>query len=338
MATTTTIIHVHNSVTDVTSNVVLLFLQPVAAEDNYVYSAWNVLNPSPGSHQQVDLTTSFAGSIAALGSAVTDYTDPAGLTLGTPGLITDSNNQSPAIAGTSTRSITTDEVGLDNECLTPATDLSVIWYVNGNKVVETNNTAATTLNPGFVSTFQLKQSVWVMFGQRPQITTTYTVQTFNQAVQIPIPNGATDVYIEAYTENGIDTFKPVTADQFSALTQQSARDFLGYRRAALAEMENAQLRGTGSAQIVTKDISEVSVLPLHGDPFLNGHGIGHIDFDGPTVTQLRCGIFPINGPVPTVGQEYRITGTYDLTHLPFNYQLKCTQAGRPASYFAPTTT
>ncbi|MGV1009985.1 MAG: hypothetical protein ACOYBY_15470 [Dermatophilaceae bacterium] len=222
MATTTTVIHVHNSVTQPTSNVVLLFLQPVSAQDNYVYSAWNVLNPSSGSHQQVDLTTSFSASVAAIGSAVSDYTDPVGLTLGTPALVSNPNNQSPAIAGLSSRSITSDEVGLDNECITPDTDLSSIWYVNGNEVVQTNNTATTSLNPGFVSTFQLKQSVWVMFGQRPTTTTTYTVQTFNQAVQIPIPNGATDVYIEAYTDaNGIDTFKSVSSADFYASVQRS---------------------------------------------------------------------------------------------------------------------
>jgi len=222
MATTTTVIHVHNGVTQPTSNVVLLFLQPVSAQDNYVYSAWNVLNPSSGSHQQVDLTTSFSASVAAIGSAVSDYTDPVGLTLGTPALVANPNNQSPAIAGLSSQSITSDEVGLDNECTTPDTDLSIIWYVNGNEVVQTNNTTTTSLNPGFTGTFQLIQSVWVMFGQRPTTTTTYTVQTFSQSVQIPIPNGATDVYIEAYTDSkGIDTFKSVSSVDFYASVQRS---------------------------------------------------------------------------------------------------------------------
>jgi hypothetical protein len=338
MATTTTTIHVHNSVSDVTSNVVLMFLQPVSPEDNYVYSAWNVLNPSPGSHQQVDLTTSFSGSIAALGGSVSDYTDPVGLTLGTAALITNPNNQSPAIAGTSKQAITADEVGVDNETQTPPTDLSVIWYVNGNKVVETNNTPDTSLNPGFVSTFELKQSVWVMFGQRPQITTTYTIQTFNQAVEIPIPNGATDVYIEAYTTStGIDTFRPATAAEFNTLVQHSTEDFLTYLRSGLAEQENAQLRGLSSAQVVTRDIHDVNVLPLHGDAFLGGYGIGHIDFDGTTIVELRCGIFPQTKPLPTPGQRYTITGNYDAPILPFNYILNCTHAGRPVSRFAPPT-
>ena len=220
--TTTTQIHVYNRVTKDTSNVVMLFLQPVEPKEDYVYSAWNVLNPSRGAHQQCELTTSFSAGIASFDSPVVDYTDPVGLTLGTPALVTNKNGQSPAISGTSAKSITGSEVGLDNEATTPPTDLSVTWYVNGNKVVQTNNTRETSLNPGFISTFQLKQAVWVMFGQRPQITTTFTAQTFGQAVQIPIPNGASDVYIEAYTgADGIDTFKAVTPPVFAELTRQN---------------------------------------------------------------------------------------------------------------------
>lgn len=231
MATTTTAIHVHNTVTTITSNVVLLFLQPVEPDNNYVYSAWNVLNPSPGSHQQVHLTTSFSASIASFGSPVGDYTDPVGLTLGKSAAVINANNQSPSINGPDPDKITPDEVGLTNRTTPPTVNLSVIWYVNGNKVVQTNNTEATTLNPSFTSTFQLKQAVWVMFGQRPTVTQTYVAQTFNQAVEIPIPNGAPDVYIEAYTdEKGADTFRSVSKAAFEALARQSAENLLAYRR------------------------------------------------------------------------------------------------------------
>lgn len=332
MATTTTTIHVHNSVAQVTSNVVLMFLQPVTPQNNYVYSAWNVLNPSIGSWQQVQLTTSFSGSIAAFGSAVSDYTDPVGLTLGSAALITNPNDQSPAIGGLSAMAITADEVGMDNECSSPPADLSVAWYVNGNKVVETNNTLTTTLNPGFVSTFQLKQSIWVLFGQRPQTTTTYTVQTFNQAVEIEIPNGATDVYIEAYTDNGRDTFRSIPAAEFDALVRKSSRDFTAYQRSGLDRVENSQLRGAPSPVGATKQIKDVSVLPLYGDPMLGGSGIGTIEFDGTTVTELRCGVFAANGPMPQVGQEYRITATYKDTSLPFSMTCICRKAGQVSSF------
>jgi hypothetical protein len=335
---TTTRIHVHNSCADVTSNVVLMYLQPVDPQDNYLYSAWNVLNPSPGSQQQVELNTSFSASIAAVGSSVQDYSDPVALTLGAPALITDQNNQSPAIVGISTRPITGDEVGLDNECISPPTPLSAIWYVNGRKVVETNNTPATALNAGFVTTFQLQQSVWVMFGQRPQTTTTYTIQTFGEAVEIPIPNGAADVYIEAFTNpHGIDTFQPLTANNFNALVQRSVRDFVSYRRSSLLR-EGSRLRaGTNSPQATTKDISDVSVQPLSGEPVLNGHGVGYVVFDGTKVAEVHSGLFPPSADLPVEGREYKVTGTYDANHLPFSYAVKCTKADRPVSAFELTT-
>jgi hypothetical protein len=220
MSTTTTTIHVYNACTDKTSNEVLMFLQPVSPNDNYMYSAWNVLNPSPNSHQSCELTTTFSASIAALGSSVDDYTDPFGLTLGSLAVVDNPDNQSPAFDSKATSSlpVTADEVGVDNECVSPDTNLSVIWYVNGNQVVQTNNTATTSLNPGYASTFQLYQAVWVMFGQKPTTTLTFTAQTFGAAVKIPIPNGATDVYIKAYTNSeGIDTFEPTTQDAFQDL-------------------------------------------------------------------------------------------------------------------------
>jgi len=221
MATTTTTIHVHNNVSKPTANVVLLFLQPVQAEDNYVYSAWNVLNPSIGSNQECVLETSFSASIAEFNSKVGDYSDPVPVTLGSAGLITNPNGQSPAIVGTSTQPITPDQVGLDNECVSPGTELSVSWYVNGNRVVQTNNTESSTLNLGFVSTFQLTQSVWLMFGQEPLITTTYVAQTFSAATPFPIQNGTADLYIEAYTDpTGRDSFKVVSPEDFAALAQQ----------------------------------------------------------------------------------------------------------------------
>lgn len=86
---------------------------------------------------------------------------------------------------------------------------------------------------------------------------------------------------------------------------------------------------------VSRDVHDVTVLPLHGDAMLGGQGIGRVDFAGTEVTQLRCGIFAQGQPLPTVGQQYRVSGTYDDTQLPFTHTLQCTQAGRPASYFGP---
>ena len=297
-----------------------------------LYSGWNTLNPAIGAHQQVTLTTAFSAGISIVDSEVHDFNDPAGLTLGKAALVTDQNNQSPTISGTSDEALTPAQVGVDNETASPPVNLSVLWYVNNNKVVETNNTKETSLAPGFISTFELHQSVWVMLGQKPQTTTTYTAQTFNRAVEIPIPNGASDLYIEAYTDgSGRDTFRPSDAARFEALVQQSKKELLRHRLAAFAEQENQQLFAAGAPGDTNRGIIEVRVLDPYGDPLLT-NGVGRIRFNGPDLVDLSCTHFS-DRHLPTVGKEYVITGKFFDTKLDFKYTLKCTES-RGVSHFS----
>lgn len=85
---------------------------------------------------------------------------------------------------------------------------------------------------------------------------------------------------------------------------------------------------------VTRDVHDIRILPLHGDPVLTD-GIGHMDFNGPNLVLLRCGIFAQNKPLPKVGTEYVVTGEFDVNPLPFRYTVRCTAAGRPESRFVP---
>ncbi len=197
-----------NQVDAPTSNQILIFLQPEGAQDNYLFSAWDVLNPAIGSHASAQLSTQYSGSIATFGDTRGTYSDPVEMPLGQALGITNPNNQSPVIGGPDPSSgITSDEVGLANNCLTPPTDLSVAWYINGSRVVETNNTATTTLNPGFISTFQLKQAIFCMLAQVPTEGTTFTLQSFGRMTAFPIPNGAPEVNILVKTVGGIDQFE-----------------------------------------------------------------------------------------------------------------------------------
>jgi hypothetical protein len=84
--------------------------------------------------------------------------------------------------------------------------------------------------------------------------------------------------------------------------------------------------------LVTKHAHDVRIVPLYGDPILTD-GIASIDFNGPTLTQLRAGIFAVTRPIPKVGTVYSISGVYDDTHLPFVVRLACISAARPMSIF-----
>lgn len=87
-------------------------------------------------------------------------------------------------------------------------------------------------------------------------------------------------------------------------------------------------------------IKNVNVLDPYGESFLNGHGIGNavVNATG-QITQINCGIFAVNKPIPTLNKEYVITGDYDdpqppYKNIPFKATLKCTAPGRPQSTFA----
>lgn len=217
----TTNLHFLNNTARATSNQILIFLQPTAALPNYNFYAWEVLNPSIGSTQMAVLTNSFSGSIASFGDTRSNYSRPVALPLGQALLITNPNKQSPVIGvpDPDNDQVPAGAVGLENQAVTPPTNLSVKWYVNNNLVVETNNTAATTLNPGFTSTFELKQSIYCMLAQPPTMTETYTLQTFSKMTEFRVPNNATELFFEVVTVKGVDTFREMAAEDFQRAEQ-----------------------------------------------------------------------------------------------------------------------
>jgi hypothetical protein len=208
---TTTTLHFYNNVARPNENSILIFLQPVAPKDTYMYAAWRVLNPAFHGHQSTLLSNSFSGAVAAVGSPVDDYTDPAPLRLGThPLLISNPNNQGLRIGGEDPQvNLTPNEVGLENKAETPPTDISILWYVNGSLMVQTNNTSVTALTPGFTATFELQQYVYLMLGPTPIREPSYTVQVFSKTQQFAVPPSATDLYFEVFTDptTGEDMFK-----------------------------------------------------------------------------------------------------------------------------------
>jgi hypothetical protein len=241
----TTKLNFFNNTDKTTSNQILIFLEPIDPQETYLFSAWNVLNPSIGSTQTATLSNDFSGSIATFGDNRGNYSRPVTLELGKALKITNPNNQSPVI-GLPGDPIFREQVGLQNEAKTPKTSLSVTWYVNGNKVVETNNTKETTLNPGFKSLFQLKQSVFLYLGQRPTETETYTIQTINQAQEFKVPNDATEMNFEVYTDpDGVDKFRLVRPNTYHQMVEEAVR---------ISNIYNAEIQAL-EAQISTMNVN-----------------------------------------------------------------------------------
>lgn len=226
----TTRLNFYNNIGRPNSDSILLFLQPVDPKDNYQFYAWNVLNPSYQTNQFADLTTEFSGSIASFGDSRGSYTRPVGLSLGRALTVENPNNQSPRI-GDSGKTLAAQQVGIENLTESPPTPLSVSWYVNNNKVVETNNTPVTTLQPGFTSTFELKQSIYCMLAQAPTTTTTYTLQTFSATTEFKIPLNVSQLYFEAYVDSkGVASFREMEKPKFLELQERAMQRVAALRK------------------------------------------------------------------------------------------------------------
>ncbi|WP_377475853.1 MAG: hypothetical protein P2A85_23870 [Microcoleus anatoxicus] len=211
-------LHFYNNVKRQTSDKILIFLQPVTFSADYNSFAWRVLNPGIQRHQEAILENTFSGSIATYNSPVGDYSEPANLNLGEAKVIKQLGGQSSTITN-DTRPVDPNLVGLYND---GEERLSVIWYVNNNKVVQTNNTEYTTFNSGKYSTFQLKQSIYVMLAQEPTETQTYKLQTYGNLQEFAISSSATDMYFEVFTDDkGGDKFKETDKQKFEALQKKT---------------------------------------------------------------------------------------------------------------------
>jgi hypothetical protein len=237
-----------NNTAAATSDQILIFLQPVQPQPNYLFSAWSVLNPSIGSIQSTILSNNFSGSIASLGKTHGNYSKPVALTLGKSNLIANPNNQSPVI-GVTSGTLHPEQVGLENQAITPPTHLSVKWYVNNSLVVETNNTTETALKPGSTATFQLKQSIYCMLAQVPILTETYTLQTFSQTKEFSVPNSAAELCYEVYTDkDGINKFREINCADMAQFRQQSERVVRAISAAMQPSRSSVYALGSGSRE------------------------------------------------------------------------------------------
>jgi hypothetical protein len=192
----------HCSTDQVGAFEVLLFLQPVGATENrardYEYYAWEKFHPAKGSNNTVSLETIYGASVATYKSPFGESTDPVELTLGQAQVVNNVAGSDPFFS-MDTQAINKNLVGVVNS--TPDKDLWVTWRINKNPVVRTNNTDISKLTPQLTSTFELKQTLYCMFGTY-KATDTYNIQTFSNMFSFQIPNDATDVYFEINTIPG----------------------------------------------------------------------------------------------------------------------------------------
>ncbi|MBD2499262.1 putative adhesin [Anabaena azotica] len=206
MATTVNF-HFHCLTDQIGDRRCLLFLQPVDSDSdkakNYQYSSWQHFQPSQYSHNTITLQTVYSAGVAIYPtSSFHEFTDPIGLDLGKARKVINTHGSDPHFSGDVT-SISPEIVGVYNACTdTQEMSLSVIWYVNKNKVVETNNTDDTKLLVNDTSTFQLKQTLYATLATYDS-EETYNLQTFSKMFSFAFNNNDTDLYFEIDYQAGL---------------------------------------------------------------------------------------------------------------------------------------
>jgi hypothetical protein len=203
---TTVNFHFHCLTDQVGDKKCLLFLQPIGSDTtqakDYEYFAWQNFHPAKGSHNTTVLQTVYSAGVAKYPTTdFGEYTDPVGLDLGQAKKVINTNGSDPHFSSDTT-SIPADLVGVYNACTTPDNDLSVIWYVNGNKVVTTNNTADSKMLPNDTSEFELKQTLYVTLATYDS-EATYNIQTISRMFTFPFKNDDTDLYFEIDYKDGL---------------------------------------------------------------------------------------------------------------------------------------
>ena len=203
---TTVNFHFHCLTDKVGDKKCLLYLQPIGSDTtqakDYEYFAWQNFHPAKGSHNSIPLQTVYSAGVAKYPTTdFNEYTDPVGLDLGQAKKVINTNESDPHFSSDN-KSIPAGLVGVYNACITPDNDLSVIWYVNGNKVVTTNNTDGSKMVPMDTSEFELKQTLYVNLATYDS-EATYNIQTISQMFSFPFKNDDTDLYFEIDFKDGL---------------------------------------------------------------------------------------------------------------------------------------
>lgn len=184
----------------------MLFLQPVNSEsseaEDYEYFSWQHFHPAKGSHDTTSLHTVYSAGIAPFPTNdFAEFTDPVGLNLGEAKKVINTGGSEPHFSS-DTNKIGKDDVGVVNVCTDPDQFLSVIWYVNGDKVVATNNTDDSKLLPNDTSEFELKQTLYVTLAIYDS-EKTYNIQTVARMFDFEFNNDDTDLYFEIDYKDGL---------------------------------------------------------------------------------------------------------------------------------------
>jgi hypothetical protein len=187
---------------------ILVFLTPENNAEDFVYTAWQQLNPGENSTQSFVLNQAVGGQVVTL-----DGKQETEVVATPPGyMATVTNAQELGIAlgkatltlpETSGMRVTPSQSGIINGTATPPLATKVRWYVNGNMTAESR----TFLPSGrALSTFELKTKLYWTVGTTVKAPS-FTYQQIDPLVTYALPPNTPSVDVVVSFDEAAQTFK-----------------------------------------------------------------------------------------------------------------------------------
>lgn len=194
--TATTFNVTNNTGGELGNQYILVFLTPLLNSPNYVYAAWQQLNPGEGATQPFVLNQNITASVTSPNRTTSAHVSIA------PGYLSQATNPgglSPVL-GTpqQSTSVTPQQAGVQNSTSNPFVPLVANWYVNSNLVVS----SSTQLTSGAVSAFELQTTLYWGIGNSAT-GANYTLNQITPLQSYALPAGTATVNVSV-------TYNPTT--------------------------------------------------------------------------------------------------------------------------------
>lgn len=202
----TTTFTVNNSVTQSTTNHVLVFLKPLQASLNYQYLAWQDLNPPMNGSQSFDYEIDLGVQIADAASGNPPGPQSQIYSMNPSELFaaTNPNGQGPILTTTNINqnNIASSQVGVINNCNSPTTSLSISWTNKGIPVVNVGTAKNDIINQRKTVTLELEPTLYFMAADPTLVGANFTLQDYSAMTPFPLVAGTKSVTVD-WTRNGI---------------------------------------------------------------------------------------------------------------------------------------
>jgi hypothetical protein len=176
----------NNTAGELANQQILVFLTPVMDNANYLYAAWQQLNPSDGATSTFTLNQDIAAYLVTANTT----SAPVAIAPSTMSQASNAGGLSPFLTASSpSASVTAQQSGVQN-ATSPFVAVDVAWTVNNNLVVQTS----APLSSQAISSFELQTQLYWAVGTTT-VGSNYTLNEITPMQTYSVPAGVSNVAV-----------------------------------------------------------------------------------------------------------------------------------------------